>query len=329
MSKISVFIPVYNGVKYLQQTLESILKQSFKEFEVLCIDDGSSDESLIILNEFARTNERIKVFSKPNEGSVPYSWKYVFPFIKSEYTCYLSQDDIFAPDFLSKQYNKAIETDADAVVPVVEYYFESSQQNVISRGLNGRLDVELPGRDAFIYSLDWQISGFALWKTALIKRIGIKTDAFNSDELAQRLWFLNCNKVVFSDARFYYRQDNPNAITKSFGYYQYSTVKTNLHLLHKMREIKLEKKVIEKFHRKYFISLFYLKAKAIQNQKNYSEKQNIELKKLFTQNFQELRNLPVDDIGSIEKIKFRLLSTNSFLFNLAAQLFALKIKLTA
>lgn len=96
-----------------------------------------------------------------------------------------------------------------------------------------------------------------MWKTELKKRIGILTDSFNSDELAQRLWFLNATKVVFSHGRFYYWQNNQNAITKSFGLHQYSTLKTNLHLLNKMKEIKISRKIIDKYHRNYF-SLFIL-----------------------------------------------------------------------
>ena len=326
MPKISIFVPVFNGSAYLDQTLNSVLQQSFNDFELLCVDDSSSDSSLHILKKYSKSDNRIKVFSKPNEGSVPFSWQFIFPHINSKYTCYLSQDDFWSPDYLSKLYQRAKETGADAVVPEVEYYFEGKHHNKIQSGLNGDLNAEINGRDAFSYSLDWQISGFALWKTELIKRVGIQTDSFNSDELAQRLWFLNSNKVVFSNARFYYRQDNPNAITKLFNYHQYSTIKTNLHLLKEMKEMKMERQIIEKYHRQYFLSLFYLKSKAVQNKMNYSANQNQELEILFKMAFRELMAVRVKNCNIFEKIKFKLLSFNLLFFNLASWLFALKIR---
>ena len=68
MAEISIIVPVYNAEKYLERCLNSILAQKFINFEVLLINDGSSDESLYICNMFALKDNRITVFDKKNEG---------------------------------------------------------------------------------------------------------------------------------------------------------------------------------------------------------------------------------------------------------------------
>ena len=63
--KISIVLPVFNAAKYLYKCLDSILNQSFIDFEVIAVDDGSKDNSLEILNEYAAKDSRIKVFQNP------------------------------------------------------------------------------------------------------------------------------------------------------------------------------------------------------------------------------------------------------------------------
>ncbi|MDR0408581.1 MAG: glycosyltransferase family 2 protein, partial [Campylobacteraceae bacterium] len=66
--KISIIIPVYNTEKYLNKCLDSVINQTLKEVEILCIDDGSKDSSLSILQQYASKDKRIKVFTQENQG---------------------------------------------------------------------------------------------------------------------------------------------------------------------------------------------------------------------------------------------------------------------
>ena len=68
MPKFSIIIPVYNVEKYLVECLESIVNQSFKDFEVICVNDGSTDNSLEILQKYAENDERFKVLNQENQG---------------------------------------------------------------------------------------------------------------------------------------------------------------------------------------------------------------------------------------------------------------------
>ena len=68
MEKISVIIPVYNAEKTIRRCLESIMSSEYEEYEVILIDDGSTDNSVSIISEFANRNRRIKIFTQPNSG---------------------------------------------------------------------------------------------------------------------------------------------------------------------------------------------------------------------------------------------------------------------
>lgn len=223
---VTVFVPVYNGEKYLFKTLCSIQNQTYKNIEVLLVDDSSTDGSKVILDEFSNKDDRFKVFQKKNGGMVSVSWNFIMPEIKGDYVFYSSQDDIFSIDLIEKMIEKQKETNADSILPDMEFYFENVINNKKIIGFNGNREVVLSGKQAFIASLNWTIHGFTLTKTSLIRNEFFFEDAFDTDEFITRKLFLNSNKVVFCEGMYYYRQDNSNAITKTFTAKNFYTLNT-------------------------------------------------------------------------------------------------------
>lgn len=213
--KISVMMPVYNGLKFLEETLESLSNQDFEEYEVLCIDDCSTDQSAQLLRKYAERDARFKYMKTPeNLGIVPKVMNYAASLVLGDYFVYTSQDDLYSRDWLSSLYQRAQLTKADAVLPDVEFFFADRADNHRIVGLNGDHAVILSGRDAFVASLDWRISGNALWKIEFLKEIGFQDFGMFADEYTVRTFFLNCDTVAFCEGIFFYRQDNPDAITK-------------------------------------------------------------------------------------------------------------------
>ncbi|MEY4909102.1 MAG: hypothetical protein RL260_2820 [Pseudomonadota bacterium] len=214
--RISVVIPVYNGERFIAKTLDSALAQTDPDFEVLCIDDHSTDGSARILAEFAARDPRVRVITTPhNLGSAPKSLDHALPHLQGAYFVYSSQDDLFSPDWLACLRARALETGADAVIPEVVLHHEGEPaRDRALIGLAGDRSVVLSGRQACQHSLDWSIPGNALWNAQLVHRFGFETFAVNADEYTVRRLFLACNRVVFSQGRFLYRQDNPEAVTK-------------------------------------------------------------------------------------------------------------------
>lgn len=215
MTKISVILPVFNGENYINYTIKSLLAQTFSDFEIICIDDSSTDNSLDILRRYALTDDRIKIYTKKNEGSASKSIKFGLQFVSGEYFMYTSQDDFFSIDLLGKNYLRAEETHSDAILPDLVFYSGKYQRKQV--GIHSNRDVVLSGKDAFNYSLNWEIHGFALWKTSLIKENFKSDDLMVSDEYTYRICFLRSHRVAFSDGIFFYRVNNPNAITKKWN----------------------------------------------------------------------------------------------------------------
>lgn len=100
--KISVLMPVYNAENYLLQAVESICSQSYKDFEFIIIDDGSSDGSLEILRKFSENDNRIKLHSRPNKGLIS-TLNEGLSYCKGEYIARMDADDISLPNRLGAQ----------------------------------------------------------------------------------------------------------------------------------------------------------------------------------------------------------------------------------
>jgi len=112
--KISVVIPVYNSEKYIAQCLDSILNQSLKDIEIICVNDGSTDNSLDILNEYASNDNRIKIISQINTGNGAGSARNRgIENSKGEYISFIDSDDYIEKDYLQKLYETAKECNAD------------------------------------------------------------------------------------------------------------------------------------------------------------------------------------------------------------------------
>jgi len=99
---ISVVMPVYNGGKYLPESIESILNQSYKEFEFIIVNDGSSDRSLEIIQHYANQDNRIKIISRENKGNV-FSLNEGILNATGKYIARIDQDDIARKERLKKQ----------------------------------------------------------------------------------------------------------------------------------------------------------------------------------------------------------------------------------
>lgn len=97
---ISIIVPVYNSENYLQECLESLRSQDYTDFEVICIDDGSSDNSKVICESFTRVDKRFVFFSQTNQG-VSSARNLAIEKAKGDYICFVDSDDVVSPDYLS------------------------------------------------------------------------------------------------------------------------------------------------------------------------------------------------------------------------------------
>lgn len=113
--KISIVMPLYNAETYLAECLDSILKQTFAEFELLCVNDGSRDATAEILQLYAARDSRISVFDNGERRGAAYSRNRGLAEATGEYLFFLDGDDVFDEEMLQSAYRKAVENRADIV----------------------------------------------------------------------------------------------------------------------------------------------------------------------------------------------------------------------
>lgn len=126
MTKVSVIIPVYNVENYLRDCLNSVVNQTLKDIEIICINDGSTDKSREILQEFADKDSRIKIIDQENKGQAA-ARNLGIKQAKGEFIGFVDSDDSISPDFYEKLYDNAVKYNANIAVGNIKRCFESGK----------------------------------------------------------------------------------------------------------------------------------------------------------------------------------------------------------
>ena len=225
MCKISVIVPVYNVENYLKESLNSLLKQTFKDFEIICINDGSTDNSQEILEQFSKIDKRVKLINKTNEGCGSARNKGL-SLANGEYVYFFDPDDYIREDTLERLYTNAKNNDSDMVISQIAWVREGEPVNYNIPGFdfeNIFTDVDYEDftfnyEDIKEYVLN---SYYAPW-TKLYKRDFISKNNFKFHE---KLAYddvpfhvetiIKAEKISFIPEAFYhYRISNPTSVNK-------------------------------------------------------------------------------------------------------------------
>lgn len=119
--KVSIVVPVYNVDKYLSDCLDSILRQTLVDFELILIDDGSTDSSFAIMKRYALSDARVRIVSQANKG-VSAARNHGLSLAQGDYVLFVDSDDTILPDTLERLWKHAHETDVDIVLGNVWMY---------------------------------------------------------------------------------------------------------------------------------------------------------------------------------------------------------------
>lgn len=131
MSKITVIVPVYNVERYIGKCVDSLLKQDYNDFEVLLIDDGSTDLSSKICDDFANKYKNVSVYHKKN-GGLSDARNYGIKRATGDYLSFVDSDDVVKEDFLSFLYNNIVKYDVDISACGFCHLYENGKTNNIN-----------------------------------------------------------------------------------------------------------------------------------------------------------------------------------------------------
>lgn len=223
MVKVSVIIPVYNVERYLEECLESIINQSLRDIEIICIDDGSEDNSLSILESYAKLDNRIKIISQENQG-LGAARNVGLDNSTGDYIYFIDSDDFLELYALEELYDIAEEKSLDfALFKMINYDDESKEFYTIP-------DYEMPeiknsfGDNVFSNDelgdliFDMAVSAVCkLYNRDFINTIGARFPEgliFEDNVFFYEMLF-NAKRIYFVDRHYYNRRRHKKSITGS------------------------------------------------------------------------------------------------------------------
>lgn len=221
MTKISVIVPIFNTENYLSECLNSILNQSFKDIEVICINDGSTDSSLDILNDFKSQNDCIKIISQENRG-LSASRNVGIENAKGEYVLFIDSDDYFEDDIFEKMVNIAESKSLDLLLFKLIDFDDITREKSKYPYFDMDLLKETVGDNVFSYEdvkdILFRISVTApgkLFKRELISDLRFQENIIFEDNPFFIEMFLNTKRAYFYDEYLYCRRIRDGSIISS------------------------------------------------------------------------------------------------------------------
>ena len=278
MIKLSIIVPVYNVAEYLERCLNSLINQTLNEIEIICVNDGSTDNSLCILEKFAELDKRIKIINQKNKG-LSGARNTGIKLVQGEYFGFLDSDDWVDLDYFEKLYKRAQNCDAD--ISLGDFIRKGKFKHKIRLKLNK--EEEFVGDNEKFY-------GSQFYHFPCVWNKIYKTSKFNDLRFIEGIYFEDgpytiqalhrANKVVTCCNTYLYYFVNPNSIVKTLNkkkeqdMYNSSKfilnyIKDNMQIqdkgiyyetfAQKLWRIKLYSTVENLYYKKYYIHLLFWK----------------------------------------------------------------------
>lgn len=278
MIKLSIIVPVYNVAEYLERCLNSLINQTLNEIEIICVNDGSTDNSLCILEKFAGLDKRIKIINQKNKG-LSGARNTGIKLVQGEYFGFLDSDDWVDLDYFEKLYKRAKNCDAD--ISLGDFIRKGKFKHKIRLKLNK--EEEFVGDNEKFY-------GSQFYHFPCVWNKIYKTSKFNDLRFIEGIYFEDgpytiqalhrANKVVTCCNTYLYYFVNPNSIVKTLNkrkeqdMYNSSKfilnyIKDNMQIqdkgiyyetfAQKLWRIKLYSTVENLYYKKYYIHLLFWK----------------------------------------------------------------------
>lgn len=232
--KISVIVPVYNAASTLRKCVDSLLAQTLKDFEVLLVDDGSTDNSGALCDEYAQQDSRVKAFHKPN-GGVSSARQLGIDHAQGEYTIHADPDDWVEPGMLEELYKKAKEADADMVI--CDFYENTykGQRVVCQKPTSLRHDIVLKELFGHLMGATWN----KLIRRACYEKYHVRFPlelSFCEDQYVCAAFARENIKIEYVAKAFYHyvRNSNTSSLSKRYNARMYQEDVNGCRLFHEL-----------------------------------------------------------------------------------------------
>ena len=284
--KLSIIVPIYNVEKYLDKCIQSILNQTFKDFELILVDDGSPDKCPDMIDVYAKQDSRIISLHKPNGGLMS-AWKYGVKRAKGEYIGFVDSDDWISSDMYEKLVSIAYEAKVDLVCSLKIYEYSGGnsifEKLMLEPGYYDKVKIETNIKPYLIRSekyLGRPISPnrfTKLFRRDLLLQIldDCNEDVTIGEDLVTTFAFINLAESIYliNDFHPYHYRIHNSSMSQIFSKAKYQKLIT-------LKETLL--KINSKYAKNYFLNQIHT---------DYIDLylQNLEIEILYTKNIRELK----------------------------------------
>ncbi len=217
MAEVSIIVPVYQVEKYIRQCVDSILAQTFTDFELILVDDGSKDKSDQICDEYAVIDQRVKVIHKENGGAAD-TRNIGLDHAVGNYIMFIDSDDYIDPTMLECLYKNILNEDADIAACNYCYFFENNREIDFSIQIESEV---LSGTEIFYSRKNernygfWTVVWNKLYKKEIFGKVRFRCGKYYEDEFfANDLYQIDIKVVTIPECLYYYRQHNNSTMRK-------------------------------------------------------------------------------------------------------------------
>lgn len=308
MTTFSIIMPAYNAEKYIRESIESVISQTYKEWELIIVDDGSKDDTYRIANEYAQQDKRIKVITQSNSGTAAAARNTALKYVSGEYTQMLDSDDYLSDDYLEKLAKVIDIYDLDIIVGIAKMVNDNGAdlgEVTHASRYNGTV---ISGKDAFKLSLTWGIHGWLCEKTELINKIKYDPQLINGDELTTRKLYYFAENVGFFDGTYFYRNNAESTTHTSKNKARiFECLLTDYNIYAFVSENSANKKIVNDCVQKLCKSLIAHQAKAIREKKVFSNEDIVFIERIIHDSLQNISNIEFKGKGIWSFIVFRII----------------------
>lgn len=208
MARVTVLVAAYNAEAFLPSCLDSLRAQTLGDLQVVCVDDGSTDGTLAVLQDFARRDGRISVLHLDENHGQAFARNQALQKAVGDYVCFLDADDWLSDDALQQAVEEfEAHPDTDCVLFDVAYVYPDHTEVYAMPRFE-----QLTGEEAFRLSLDWQIHGVYMVRTDIHRRYPYDDSCKSySDDNTTRMHYLASRSVRRCHGIYYYLQHSGSA----------------------------------------------------------------------------------------------------------------------
>lgn len=255
MTEVTVLVAVYNAEKYLRTCLDSLLCQTLRDIEIVCIDDCSTDSSLAILKEYANTDDRIITLHLNKNCGQAHARNEGLKLATGRYVAYLDSDDWLDRDALEKAvdvFNRFPKTGC-VLLQLIKHF----------EGIEGKHDEPYPmptfsvlsGSEAFALSLDWTVHGCYVGRRELYEQWPYDESCrAYSDDNTTRLHYLASSEVRQCSGRYFYRI-YPHSVTHAVTVRRFDYLRANTSMKRQLIELNVSEKIIRRYENIRYLNL--------------------------------------------------------------------------